>query len=136
VARITIINRTVARAQELKNTFGAKLDVRSTAELPQALQNCDFLINTTSQGMTGQEALQIDLDPLPPHAIVADIVYVPLKTELIKSAEARRLRTVPGLGMLLHQAERGFELWFDVKPVVTSELYTLVARDIDPDYQP
>lgn len=129
VALITVINRTPSRAEDLKLLFGSKIKVGTE------LGNCDLLINTTSQGMTSQSALNIDLTPLPAHAIVADIVYVPLKTQLLKDAEARGLRTVPGLGMLLHQAVRGFELWFGVKPEVTPELYALVARDIDPDFR-
>ena len=94
-----------------------------------------LLINTTSQGLKGQPELDIDLSQLPPRAIVADLVYVPLKTRLLERAEARGLRTVGGLGMLLHQAAIGFEKWYGVKPQVTHELYQLVARDIDPDFK-
>ena len=95
----------------------------------------DLLINTTSQGLKGQADLEINLAHLPPHAVVADIVYVPLKTRLLTSAEARGLRTVSGLGMLLHQAVVGFEKWYGVKPQVTNELYQLIARDVDPDFK-
>lgn len=136
VYSITIINRTTTRANDIKTTFGEKIFVCRPEKTADALRNCDLLINTTSQGMTGQPDLQLDLTSLAPRAVVADIVYVPLKTRLLKDAEARGHRIVPGLGMLLHQAVRGFELWFGVKPEVTSELYTLIARDIDPDCQP
>jgi shikimate dehydrogenase len=94
-----------------------------------------LLVNTTSLGMKNQPPLAIDLGPLPPAAIVADIVYVPLETPLIEAARRRGHRTVPGLGMLLHQAVRGFEMWFGVRPEVTQELYDLVARDVDPEYR-
>jgi shikimate dehydrogenase len=136
VKSITLINRTMARANDIMAIFGNKIIVGESEKIADALRNCDLLINTTSQGMTGQPDLQVDLAGLPPHAVVADIVYVPLKTQLLKEAEAHGHRIVPGLGMLLHQAVRGFELWFGVKPKVTPELYTLIARDIDPDYQP
>jgi shikimate dehydrogenase len=136
VKSITIINRTITRANDVKTTFGEKIFVCTPEKAANALGSCDLLINTTSQGMTGQPDLQLDLILLAPRAVVADIVYVPLKTQLLKDAEARGHRIVPGLGMLLHQAVRGFELWFGVKPEVTPELYTLIARDIDPDYQP
>ncbi len=63
--------------------------------------------------------------------MVADIVYVPLKTSLLIQAEARGLRTVGGLGMLLHQAVVGFEKWYGLKPVVTHELYQRVAKDVE-----
>jgi shikimate dehydrogenase len=136
VKSITVINRTTARAQEIKKTFGEKITVLEERMQVAALRSCDLLINTTSQGMVGQPDVLFDLSPLPEHAIVADIVYVPLKTSFLKAAEARGLHIVPGLGMLLHQAVRGFELWYGVEPEVTLELYTLIARDIDPDYQP
>jgi shikimate dehydrogenase len=136
VESITIINRTMARANDIKTIFGEKIFVCPSEKTADALGNCDLLINTTSQGMTGQPDLQLDLTSLVPRAVVADIVYVPLKTQLLMDAESRGHRIVPGLGMLLHQAVRGFELWFGVKPEVTPELYTLIARDIDPGYQP
>jgi shikimate dehydrogenase len=134
VRNITVANRTLSRAQELQLIFGPKI----LPIIPDLLDLsvCDVLINTTSQGMAGQPDLNIELAALPNHAIVADIVYVPLKTQLLKQAEARGLSTVPGLGMLLHQAVRGFELWYGVKPEVTDELYNLIAKDIDPEYQP
>jgi shikimate dehydrogenase len=86
--------------------------------------------------MKGQPPLDLDLAYLEPQAIVADIVYTPLETPLIKTAKTRGNLAVGGLGMLLHQAVRGFELWFGVRPAVTAELYALVARDIDPDWRP
>jgi shikimate dehydrogenase len=133
VKSITVANRTFNRAAELASIFGPKIKP-ITPENPE-LQSTDLLINTTSQGMTGQPALLIDLSVLPKTAIVADIVYVPLKTKLLEQAETLGLQTVSGLGMLLHQAVRGFELWFGVKPEVSPELYNLIAHDIDPDYQ-
>ena len=80
--------------------------------------------------MTGQPALELDVTLLPERAIVADIVYVPLKTRLLEAAQKRGLRTADGLGMLLHQAVRGFSLWFGVRPAVTAELRTLVEADL------
>ncbi len=134
VNSITVANRTLSRAQDLRDSFGPKIIPVDTHNL--TLETCDVLINTTSQGMSGQPELEIDLSSLATKAIVADIVYVPLKTQLLKNAEARGNCIVPGLGMLLHQAVLGFELWFGVKPEVTPELYTLIARDIDPDFEP
>jgi len=87
-------------------------------------------VNTTSLGMRGQPQLAIDIDRLPSQAIVADLVYVPLETALLKAARARGLKTADGLGMLLHQAVRGFELWFGQRPQVTPELRRLVEDDL------
>jgi shikimate dehydrogenase len=88
------------------------------------------LVNTTSLGMHGQPELAIDVSRLPPQAVVADLVYVPLQTALLAAAGARGLRTADGLGMLLHQAVRGFELWFGQRPQVTPELRALVEADL------
>jgi shikimate dehydrogenase len=101
------------------------------SETPHALRRTDLLVNTTSLGMAGQPPLEIDLTPLPPSAIVTDIVYVPLETELLAAARRRSLRAVDGLGMLLHQAVPGFARWFGVTPEVTPELRALVAADIE-----
>jgi shikimate dehydrogenase len=89
-----------------------------------------LLVNTTSLGMHGQPGLELDVGLLPQHAIVTDLVYVPLQTPLLTAARARGLKTVDGLGMLLHQAVRGFELWFGQRPEVTAELRALVEADL------
>jgi shikimate dehydrogenase len=86
--------------------------------------------------MKGQEELEIDLSQLDPRALVGDIVYVPLRTSLLQRAAERGNPVIEGLGMLLHQAVRGFELWFGVRPSVTRELYDLIAHDIDPVHAP
>jgi len=74
--------------------------------------------------------LEADASRLPAHAVVADLVYVPLETPLLAAARARGLKTADGLGMLLHQAVRGFELWFGQRPEVSSELRALVEADL------
>jgi shikimate dehydrogenase len=94
---------------------------------------CTLLVNTTSLGMEGAPPLEIDLAALPGHAVVTDIVYVPLQTELLAAAKERGLRTVDGLGMLLHQAVPGFERWFGVRPEVTPELRARLVTDIEQD---
>jgi shikimate dehydrogenase len=91
----------------------------------------DLVVNTTSLGMTGQPPLDLPLDALPPAAIVADIVYVPLETPLLAQARRRGLRAVDGLGMLLHQAVPGFERWFGVRPMVTKALRDIIVADIE-----
>ena len=131
LSRIVIVNRTQARAQELADLFGPRVKV---GRFGDESDDTTLLVNTTSQGMKGQSPLELDLSALPDTCVVADIVYVPLKTELLKLAEARGLKTVGGLGMLLHQAVVGFEKWFGVRPEVTQELYDLVAKDVDPEY--
>jgi shikimate dehydrogenase len=88
-----------------------------------------LLVNTTTLGMTGQPPLEINLR-CPASLVVADLVYNPLVTGLLAMARDRGLRTADGLGMLLHQAVRGFELWFGIRPDVTPELRAMVEADL------
>ena len=136
VGEIKILNRTLARAEELCTAFGPRLRAITEDHFGAESMDVALLVNTTSQGMKGQEELDSDLANLRPEAIVADVVYVPLQTKLLAQAEARGLCTVGGLGMLLHQAVVGFEKWFGLRPEVTPELYALVASDIDPGFRP
>jgi shikimate dehydrogenase len=124
--RVTLVNRTRARAETLAEAIGGPVEV---AEVPP-LGSAALLVNTTSLGMAGQPPLEIDLSPLSGEAVVADIVYVPLETALLRQARVRGLRMVGGLGMLLHQARPGFAAWFGVEPVVDAELAEFVGGDI------
>ncbi len=133
---IRIWNRTTARAEMLSQHFGPAVSAVEAPALSRHFSETGLLINTTSAGMNGEGALDLPWASLRQEAAVADIVYTPLITPFLQHAQSREHKIVPGLGMLLHQAVVGFEKWFGVKPEVTAELYTLVARDIDPDYQP
>jgi shikimate dehydrogenase len=130
IKHVHLANRTMARAQTLKDQFGDSVHPLAWANIADVLPRAQLLVNTTVLGMQGQPALDIDVGLLPPQAVVADLVYVPLVTTLLAAAKARGLRTADGLGMLLHQAVRGFELWFGQRPLVTSELRALVEADL------
>jgi shikimate dehydrogenase len=130
IKRVHLANRTLERARALADQFGASVDPVSWDAISDLLPRAGLLVNTTSLGMQGQPPLEVDVDLLPPHAVVADLVYVPLQTPLLSAARARGLRSADGLGMLLHQAVRGFELWFGQRPEVTSELRDLVEADL------
>ncbi len=130
IKRIHLANRTVERAQALAEQFGAGVLPVAWDRIDELLPRAGLLVNTTSLGMKGQPALDLDAGLLPSQAVVADLVYVPLQTPLLAAAQGRGLRTADGLGMLLHQAVRGFELWFGQRPEVTSELRALVEADL------
>ena len=130
VAPIYVVNRTLERAQALRERFGGAVEPAGWDRVPELLRAAMILVNTTSLGMKGQPPLAIDVALLPADAVVADLVYVPLITPLLAAARARGLKTGDGLGMLLHQAVRGFSLWFGVKPTVTPELRALVEADL------
>jgi shikimate dehydrogenase len=129
VQRIYIINRTVERAEALKAKFGARVRVAGWDETTGLMGGAGLLVNTTPLGMEGHPPLDINLR-CPASLVVADIVYDPLDTRLLRTARERGLRIADGLGMLLHQAVRGFELWFGVRPEVTPELRALVEADL------
>ncbi len=129
--RVTIANRTPAHAEALAAQIGADVETRRWEEIPARLRKADLLVNTTSLGLRGQPRLDIDLSLMPSGGIVADIVYVPLKTSLLVQAEARGLTGIDGLGMLLHQAVPGFALWFGTRPKVSAALRAAVIADLD-----
>ncbi|TGV72754.1 shikimate dehydrogenase, partial [Mesorhizobium sp. M00.F.Ca.ET.158.01.1.1] len=105
---IRLVNRTLARAIDLRDRFGAGVLADVVAATAELLGDAGLLVNTTALGMQGNEGLPADPTLLPDHAVVNDIVYVPLETPLLAAARARGLKTVDGLGMLLNQAVPGF----------------------------
>jgi shikimate dehydrogenase len=119
---IRLVNRTLARAQALAADFGAPVQALDWADRAQALDGAALLVNTTSQGMVGMAPLDLSLARLPAHALVADIIYTPLETPLLRAARLRGLRTLNGLGMLLHQGRPAWKAWFGIEPKVTPEL--------------
>lgn len=131
VKDIRVVNRTVGRAVELADSFGAGVSAHPHAAATELLRDAGLLINTTSLGMSGDAQLPVSPDNLPGHAIVTDIVYVPLETPLLAAAMLRGLKTVDGLGMLLHQAVPGFERWFGKRPDVSAELRALIIADME-----
>jgi len=130
-SEIRIVNRTKSRAAALTAHFAGPVQVFDWEDRDAQLEYCRLVVNTTTLGMTGEVPLEIDLAGARKQTVVTDLVYSPLKTGLLENAAARGLRTVDGLGMLLHQAVPGFEKWFGVRPEVTRELRALVTADIE-----
>jgi shikimate dehydrogenase len=122
VPRVIVTNRTRTRADALRSHFGAKVEVVDWGKAAMILGDAALLVNTTSLGMTGKPELRMSLDSLTATTIVTDIVYAPLRTALLRTAEAVGCTTVDGLGMLLYQAVPGFERWFGHTPEVDEDL--------------
>jgi len=131
VSEIRVFNRTRARAETLAQQFGSCVKVFDWSEREAGSRDSAVLVNTTTIGMNGDGTLDLDLAGFDPECVVSDIVYVPLETELLRKAKSQGLRTVDGLGMLLHQGVPGFEKWFGVRPEVTDELRNLIVGDIE-----
>lgn len=126
VPKVILTNRTGSRAENLARELGGKIDVRGWDDRQAALKGAGLLVNTTQLGQAGQAPLEIDLQHLPTGAVVDDIVYVPLETNLLAAARARGNATVDGIGMLLHQARPGFKAWFGQDPDVDAALRDFV----------
>jgi len=117
---VIVANRTAARAEALAESLGAT--ALAWEKRDTVLSRVATVVNTTSLGMTGHPALDLPLDRLTPGALVTDIVYTPLQTDLLARAAAQGAMVVDGLGMLLHQAVPGFARWFGPQPAVTDAL--------------
>ncbi len=128
---VRVFNRTRTRAEALAQTFGPRVTVFDWEDRNAQSRDAAVLVNTTAIGMNREGTLGIDFTAFDKDCVVADIVYVPLETDFLAQARQRGLRTVDGLGMLLHQAVPGFEKWFGHTPVVTNELRDLIIADIE-----
>ncbi|HSV29580.1 MAG TPA: NAD(P)-binding domain-containing protein, partial [Candidatus Omnitrophota bacterium] len=126
VPEIRVVNRSTDRAEHLAKDIGGNFRTEGWDRRAAALDGAALVVNTTTLGMTGQPPLDLDLTALPADAVVNDIVYAPLDTDLLKAARARGNTVVDGIGMLLYQAVPGFEAWFGMRPEVTAELRDFV----------
>ena len=125
-SEIRLTNRSWAKAHDMAQEFGGPVRAIPWEDRHDALAGAALLVNTTNQGMHGEAALDLRLDKLPEHALVSDIIYVPLETPLLEAARLRGHMTVNGLGMLLNQARPAFAAWFGVEPAITAGLVTKV----------
>lgn len=128
VPRIMLTNRTRERAENLRADFGNRIEVVDWVHAGNILDDAKLVVNTTSLGMTGHREMRIPLDGLKPGTIVNDLVYSPLRTGLLATADEKGCRVVDGLGMLLHQAVPGFERWFGKRPEVDENVRNAVLR--------
>lgn len=128
VPEIMLTNRTRVRAEKLADDFGKKVTVVDWVQAGNILEESALVVNTTSLGMIGKPTMRVPLDGLRKGSVVTDLVYTPLKTDLLAAAEAADCVTVDGLGMLLHQAVPAFERWFGQRPVVDSAARAAALR--------
>lgn len=127
---IRLVNRTLARAQEIARDFGGPITAYPWEKRHDLLEGAALVVNATSQGMVGNPPLDIRLDRLAPGALAADIIYIPLETPFLAAARQRGNRTVNGLGMLMHQVRPAWKAWFGIDPEMSAELRRLVEMTI------
>jgi len=130
IPQIYVVNRTFAKAEGFRDRFGPSIIPTRWEDMGKALQGAEVVANATPLGMVGFEELPIDLSGVAKAAVVGDAIYAPLETGLLKKAKSLGLKTSDGLGMLLHQAGRGFQLWFGVRPKVTQELRAILEAEL------
>lgn len=128
VPEILLTNRTRIRAEKVADDFGNRVTVIDWVQAANVLEDSTLVVNTTSLGMIGKQEMRVPLDGLQRGTVVTDLVYTPLHTNLLATAEAAGCVTVDGLGMLLHQAVPGFERWFGQRPVVDSATRAAALR--------
>ena len=126
-AHLVILNRLLELdwAEELANRmaqiFGQEVDALelNRQNLARALGKADILVNATSVGMSPDiDRTPVDADLLRPGLIVYDIVYNPIKTRLLREAEAAGAKTISGVDMLVWQGALAFEMWTSRKAPV------------------
>ena len=128
VKEVGITNRTRSKAQIISENLGAKVSVVDWRAAPDTITKVDIIINATSMGMVGQPDFSQPISRAKKTALVVDIVYNPLITELIKEAKKLKLKTVGGIGMLINQAVPGFEHWFQKKPQIDDEIRRFIVE--------
>jgi shikimate dehydrogenase len=128
--RIVVLNRTIGRATALADHFGRPVSAGGLDDLTMAVADADLIVNATSAGLHDERSLEVPWREASPHAIVTDLVYVPLVTPFLEGAAAAGLTIADGLGMLLHQAVPGFERWFGTRPSVDAELRDHIVADL------
>jgi shikimate dehydrogenase len=119
---IDITNRTSEKAAQLIRYLSIEGEPVAWENKAALAERYDLIVNTTSLGMAGELALDIDLGACRPETIIVDIVYDPKETDFLRQAREMGLRHMNGLAMLMHQAVPGFEQWFGVRPEVTPAL--------------
>jgi shikimate dehydrogenase len=122
VPNVVLTNRTQEKADIIAKDMSGDVTVIPWDQREGAVRDAGLIVNTTSLGMTGKPALELNITNVAESTVVTDIVYVPLQTPLLRDAAAVGCQIVDGLGMLLHQAVPGFEAWFGLRPDVTPDL--------------
>ncbi len=127
---VSIVNRTVARAEALAASIGQGVVAASEDQLDALLSRAGLVINATSLGLGGGTGPAARLELTPVGAVVVDMVYKPLRTEFLRRAEAAGRRTVDGLEMLLRQAVPSFEAFFGVAPPAGVDVRALALAQL------
>jgi shikimate dehydrogenase len=144
-ARVIFANRTKARAESvvsfLKSSWASSnTEAIEMSDFAEAVKDATLIVNTTPLGMWPdvESSPWMEGVPFPKGAIVYDSVYRPRKTKLMRDAEAAGLRTISGIGMLVHQGAAAFEIWtgkrapVDVMRIVVEQRLMEMDAKVEP----
>lgn len=129
---VRVLNRTLARAQDLAIDLGAKVTPAPLADAAAHLAGVTAVINATAAGMSPEHGLDAPLDATPADAVVMDMFYKPLETAFLKQAKGLGRRTVDGLEMLIRQAAPSFEAFYGVAPPAEVDVRALALKVLNP----
>ncbi|MGP3668112.1 MAG: shikimate dehydrogenase [Candidatus Bathyarchaeota archaeon] len=136
---IVILNRTVEKAVEIEKSLTMNFNIKAKGlklddlNLKNELEDADVLINATSVGMYPKIwETPVNKDFIKPGIVVFDIIYEPLKTRLLTEAKKKGVKVVEGINMLVYQAAKAFEIWFERKPP-TEEMFKVVLKNLKKD---
>jgi len=127
IIRDTDVSRAIALSSRLRELFYSR-DIRVCHDLPTALANSHGLVHATQTGMRKHPGLPVPADFLYPPLWIAEIVYVPLITQLLAIARLQGCRTLDGGGMAVFQAALAFKLFFEVEPDIPRMLRRFHSR--------
>ncbi len=127
---ISIINRNREKAERLRDILSPRIKIYDWNDYSNALCDASTVVNTTSLGNIGFEKFSTDLKGVRKNGIAIDLVYNPLKTSFMKKAEKENLKVINGLDMLIYQAKKGFQQWFNKTPTYTPELRKLIENSL------
>ncbi|AXF54656.1 shikimate dehydrogenase [Salicibibacter kimchii] len=113
VKQLAITNRTPARAVDLKANLGRyiNIDVLDQSSARRALSSFDLVINTTSLGMNGEDALPMEIENLKTNVYLSDLIYNPLETRWLQIGKSEAKAVQNGLAMFIEQAALAYEIW-------------------------
>ena len=121
VSEITIANRTIEKAENLKNLFG-KLKIVEWGEIP----DFDMIINATSIGLKKDDEINLDFSLIGKNKFFYDVIYNPKETNFLKTGKELGNATENGKLMFIYQAASAFNIWHGVRPVVNDEAIKLL----------
>jgi len=122
-SKISVMNRTRSKAENLKNLF-KEIIVLDWGEIP----NCDMIINATSVGLKKEDKINLDFSKISKNKLFYDIIYNPVKTNFLKTGRDLGNNTENGKMMFIYQAIAAFKIWHGLEPKINNDVIKLLEE--------